>query len=415
MLRTTILLVLVLLSSVTGYAQPITFQKLIGGSSSTDYVADVLVTPDSGIVVLGGTGSYGAGNFDIYLVKLNKNGSVLWTKTYGGSKGDSPGRIAQTADSGFIIIGSSVSFNISLDDDLLLLKTNKVGDVQWSRVLTVSPQSIYGGSVIQTADGGFLVGGDILSTDKLLITKLDSTGATVWTKTYGEHNGHTDILQTADGGFMVLGDTFFNNSLPDNYLMKIDSLGNILWTRRYERRTGRSLIPTRDGGYLITGYGVMKSDSIGNIAWERYYWDLDAVQTIQVDSGYIVIGEPPITSSFTGIVVTRINQIGDVLWSKVYEANATGFAVSVVQALDGGFFIGGMNFNVLGDPGDIYVIKTDSSGESGCNTNVYHLTDTALVADTVSFSPPVNTTQDTFRLVTPTTLEHPHERQQSSY
>ena len=91
------LLLLLLISSTVAFAQPITFQKLIGGSGD-EYLCGALQTPDSGYILAGVTSSFGS--YDYYLVKLDKNGDMVWTKTYGGTGGDFDPSFTATSDGG---------------------------------------------------------------------------------------------------------------------------------------------------------------------------------------------------------------------------------------------------------------------------------------------------------------------------
>jgi hypothetical protein len=127
------------------------------GGTGEDYGNSVQQTSDSGYIVAGWTNSFGAGGHDIYLIKTNASGDTLWTRTYGGTGGDEGYSVQQTSDGGYIIAGYTGSFGAG-GWDVYLIKTNASGDTLWT--------STYGGayddwgySVGQTSDGGYIVAG----------------------------------------------------------------------------------------------------------------------------------------------------------------------------------------------------------------------------------------------------------------
>ncbi|MBL4736180.1 MAG: hypothetical protein JKY18_12740, partial [Flavobacteriales bacterium] len=175
------------------------------GGSDYDFGSDVQQTPDGGYIVLGSTRSFGAGSDDIYLIKTNAAGDLLWTRTYGGAPNDGGGTIRVTADSGFIIAGSTSSFGAG-SYDAFLLKTDSLGTIDWSKTYGGVEADSWG-SVEQTSDGGYILGGShgVGAFDsECLAMKTDMNGDTLWTKAYRIHNrgGITSMQSTADGGYI---------------------------------------------------------------------------------------------------------------------------------------------------------------------------------------------------------------------
>jgi hypothetical protein len=175
------------------------------GGSNWDDANSVQQTADGGYVVAGWTQSFGVGTptyANMYLVKTNSQGDTLWTRTYGGSDYDFAYPVQQTADGGYIVAGFTWSFGAGLCD-LYLVKTNSQGYVQWT--------STYGGSdydearsAQQTADGGYIVAGTTISFGAgggdFYLVKTDSQGDTLWTRTYGGSSWDEaySVQQTAD-------------------------------------------------------------------------------------------------------------------------------------------------------------------------------------------------------------------------
>jgi hypothetical protein len=181
--------------------------------------------------VSGGTRSFGAGDWDLLLLKLDSSGNIVWKKAIGGSNKESLSA-QPTSDGGFIVWGSIYPFGAG-DYELAVLKLNSSGSIVWQKTFGGSgEESAY--SVQETSDGGFIVGGSTLSFGAggwdTLFLKLDSSGNIVWKKTFGGSGvdrAHR-IQKTSDGGFIAVGwTTSFGVGGNDLLLLKLDANGNI--------------------------------------------------------------------------------------------------------------------------------------------------------------------------------------------
>ena len=252
-------LMMLLFAGVTVYAQA-TFQKSIGGSAE-DYATNLSPTSDNGFILLGTTASFGAGGDDIYLIKLNANGDTMWTKTYGGTNDEYGSSVKQTTDGGYIISGDTKSFGVAIKD-AYLIKTDMNGNVLWSKTFG-SSGSDYGNTVLQTTDGGYIVAGTTETIGSgnydVYLIRTNSVGDTLWTKSYGgslEDDGNF-IQQTSDGGFILVGTTIsFGSGGYDIYVIKIDQSGDTTWTKTYGGIMddyGFSVKQITGGDYIVTG------------------------------------------------------------------------------------------------------------------------------------------------------------------
>ena len=160
----------------TSFAQQ-SWIRIFGGTYQ-DVGYSVQKTSDGGYTVAGYTRSFGAGGYDVYIVKTDSSGDTIWTRTYGGVGEDYGYSIQQTMDGGYIITGYTNSFGVGWDD-VYLIKTDSTGDTLWTRT--------FGGvywdvaiSIQQTTDGGYIVAGyaesfGAIDGDVCLI-KTDSNG-----------------------------------------------------------------------------------------------------------------------------------------------------------------------------------------------------------------------------------------------
>jgi len=232
------------------------------GGSDSDVAFSIQQTTDGGYIVAGYSMSFGAGGMDFYLIKTDASGDSLWSRTYGGSGNDWGASVQQTADGGYIVAGRTDSFGAGSNDSYLV-KTDAAGDTLWTRTYGgTGSENAY--SVQQTTDEAYILGGWTNSFGSggfdLYLVKTDVSGDTVWTRTYGGSNDDygTSVLETADGGYILAGySNSFGAGEQDFYLVKTDENGHALWTRTYgggRDDAAYSIQQTTDGGYIVAGY-----------------------------------------------------------------------------------------------------------------------------------------------------------------
>ncbi len=269
-----LILLLVLFSFGNLMMAQIKFRKVIG-STGYDYGVSAQQTLDSGYVVLGTTSSFGAGNTDIYLVKTDSMGIPTGQQTFGGINIDRGSCVRQTADSGFVISGYTNSFGAG-GYDVYLIKLNKLYQVQWTKTYGGIDWD-FGNCVEQTSDGGYIVCGETFSygngDEDYYIVKTDANGDTLWTKTYGGINQDVakSIIETSDGlGYLVTGTSKSNGDDDgDFFSIKLDLTGDSLWSNKYGGAAAdfsNDVVESMYGGYLLAGetksIGAGNSDAI---------------------------------------------------------------------------------------------------------------------------------------------------------
>jgi hypothetical protein len=291
-------------------AQPATLWEKTYGGTGYDCGHSVAQTADGGYIVGGSTGSFGAGYRDVYLIRTDASGDLLWTKTYGGTGYDCGHSVAQTADGGYIVAGWTPSW-VTGDFDVYLIRTDANGNALWEKTYGTMYYD-YGYSVSQTADGGFIVAGWTSSwEDDVCLIRTDANGNALWEKTYGGTDGDCghSVAQTADSGYIVAGDTrSFGAGGGDVYLIRTDANGNALWEKTYggtDGDCGHSVAQTADSGYIVAGdtrsFGagggdvyLIRTDANGNALWEKTYggtyWDNGNSVAQTADGGFIVAG-----------------------------------------------------------------------------------------------------------------------------
>ncbi len=311
---------------------------------------------------------------------------TIWTKTIGGISGDWGFSVQQTTDKGYIITGRTVSFG-SGNADVWLIKTDSSGDTLWTKTFGGNAND-EGYSVRQTSEGGYILTGytgsySVGGVDVFLI-RTDDFGNTLWTKTFGGNEGGgvgRSIEETTDNGFIIVGRTSFGAGGNDVWLIKTNASGDTIWTKTFGGRgsdEGNSIQQTTDGGYIITGYTtsfgtglfniwLIKTDVLGNTLWIKTYdgsddtWGQSVQQT--TDGGFIIAGTIFQNSIANyDIFLIKTDATGDTLWTRSYGGILDAYGESGQQTTDGGYIIiGRIEYY---DNKDIWLIKTDAFGDT---------------------------------------------------
>ena len=359
-----------------------TFTVRYGGDGD-DRAYDVLQLSDGGYVFVGETESSGSGQLDLWAVRTDSLGNVLWGVTAGGGYDDCGYSIAPSSDGGFVVAGKTASFGSGYDD-VFIVKLSSDGQILWERV--------YGGesydearSIKALPDGGYIVAGRTKSFGAgyydVYVLRLDENGDTLWTRTFGGDNNDEAycVEPTDDGGYVVAGKTASIGSPGSNVLLlKISSSGVGEWMEAYGNINwdeGYSVAQTEDEGFLVAGKTLssetgsfdiylVRTDSEGDSLWARTIgesgddeaWCLRSIG----EGNYILTGASRAGEDFQ-VVLYRLDSAGNTVWSRDYGGPLDDGGFSVVETADGGFIIAGKSArNGGGD--DAYLVKTDPEG-----------------------------------------------------
>ena len=326
---------------------------------------------------------------------------IQWEKSLGGSKGDQSNDIQQTADGGYIMIGTTTSVDGDISGalgasgtNIWVVKLNSKGAITWQEILGGTDND-NAASIRQTTDGGYVLAATSSSTDgnvtgnhggsDFWVAKLSNTGALQWQKSLGgtSEDYAAAIRQTKDNGYVVTGftssidgDVTGNHGSYDYWVVKLDDTGAIKWQKTLggtndDRAT--SIEQTLDTGYIIAGYTnsmdgdatsyhgtpgtysdywVVKINKTGTLQWQKNYGGEDYDYAFSVkqtnDGGYAVAG---FASSNYGDVKTsygdgdmwllKLNDTGAISWQKTYGGSNTDYATSLQQTFDGGYALSG--------------------------------------------------------------------------
>lgn len=337
------------------------FQKVFQSSPFDEEGQDVLPTADGGYLITGYTTNNTINDCDILVIKADALGNELWRKTYGGAKPDFPYHMLATADGNFFLAGYSYSYGGG-DMDILLMKIDPAGTLLWTKTYGGNGNDM-GRDIIQTADGNYMIIGSSnspgLGDQNANLIKIDPSGTILWSKLYGgtSNDYGNCVKQTSDGGYIMIGQTFsFGSPGGDAYLVKLNSNGDTTWTKQFGgtlNDEGYYITVATDGGYVFlvrdssnVGQDIdirmIKTDANGTIVWNKVYGGnkKDTPKMVQntSDGGYII---GAISRSFGWINpdmwILKCNSMGDTTWTRHYGGSQNEHCYVVREILDGSY------------------------------------------------------------------------------
>jgi PQQ-like domain len=246
------------------------WQKTLDRPESSD-AAIKLQTASQGGYVLTGYTNFTGNLSDIWIIRLDSQGRVIWQYTYGGPTFDVLSTIKETPDRGWIVVGyTKLGGTETIRGWIFKLKST--GEIEWQKAFGGN-QDTYGMDVVITADGGFAVAGMTFDDDDTngFLIRLSKNGNVIWQKMYGGV-GYEQVIAletTTENNFVLGGDTGSFAHGADAFLLSIDLQGEILWQNVYGITDGRSLFlsldKTKDSGYMA--FGDISQQQIGQNFW----------------------------------------------------------------------------------------------------------------------------------------------------
>lgn len=358
------------------------------GGTGYDYVYSINPTSDDGSILAGSTISEGAGSYDVIVAKLATDGSVDWQKIYGGTGYEYAKSVQETNDGGYMVAGYTTS--IGTGGDVWLLKLNSDGSVNW--------QKTYGGtgldtvrSMMELSGGGYIVAGETDSFGSgsfdAWVLKLNSNGTVAWQKAVGNTGNEYahSVRETADGGYIVAGETNSSGAGgSDFFILKFTSAGILSWQKTYGGTafdSAYSIQETADGGYIVAGYTfsfgaggndflILKLTSTGAISWQKTFGGIGNEETQSVvetiDGGFVIAGSTNGSMAGAGgeeMLALKLSSAGAMLWQKTYGASGDDHGTAMAERLSGDLLLAGHTSAFGAGLTDIMALSLDSSGE----------------------------------------------------
>ncbi|MDQ3100973.1 MAG: T9SS type A sorting domain-containing protein [Bacteroidota bacterium] len=270
---------------------------------------------------------------------------IEWQRNLGGSLDDIAASIQQTSDGGYILCGTTYSNNGDVsghhgNEDIWIVKLDLEGEIVWQRCLGGS-QGENGDQILELTDGGYLVLGGTSSNDgdvtgnygmiDFWLARLDSDGTLIWQHCFGGslNDSPNDIKATPDGGFIIAGssrssdgDVTSNAGITDYWVLKLDADLDIEWQRSYGG-TGVdevfAIALTSDGGYILNGFTSSNDGDVSGAFGMEDYW------------------------------VVKLNAVGNIQWQRPCGGSSSDFSRGVMELSDGSFMATGSSLSTDGD------------------------------------------------------------------
>lgn len=380
------------------------FVKFYGGIKKQEG-NDIKQTSDGGFILVGTTTSFGNGGSDIYLVKVDVFGNEEWSYAYGGPGNDSGKSIELTDDGGYIIAGDYGQSNNTTD--IYMLKVNATGAIVFEYTFgnNRSDTDEYGNEIQKTLDGGFIIVGSTSNPDGVkngpidfYLVKTDNNGILEWQRTRGFENSiemGNSIVQIDQQNYIVIGTA--SNARENNnqggktiFAYKINANGDNIGNRFYGglgddignkiRKTdvGYAIIGTSSSNFGNGGGGediivIQLDENLNQFSTLTYGGSNDdqGLSIIQLqEGGLAMIGA---TTSYSNgstnsdILFLKTDFSGDVLaeWEAIprtFGGEGVDVGNALIQTQDGFAIIATSTFFEATDNSVLNLIKTNEDG-----------------------------------------------------
>jgi uncharacterized delta-60 repeat protein len=312
------------------------------GGSSADGFQAMQQTSDGGFVLAGYTFSFGHSYANGYLVRTDAAGNLIWSNVYGGAGWEYLLAVAETADGGFVAAGYTTSTGAG-GMDMYLLRVDAQGNLLWERTFGGAGIDVAQGVAVDS-QGNLVLAGYTNSSgageNDVFIVKTDAEGNALWTQVHGgeESDAAMDVLVDSQGNYLVAGASgSFEAENRDVYVLKLSAEGNIFWEELYGHHGdylsyewGNDIIETSDGGYLVAGSSnaalggstgelmnmyLVRIDAQGNLLWEEFagrgqFYDYGNAVVELPGGDFLVVGTSKTRSNNNEIYVARISAEG---------------------------------------------------------------------------------------------------------
>ena len=311
---------------------------------NSDIIYDVEELSDISLVMVGSTGSYGAGNSDGFIMKTDVNGEYIWAKSYGDIGWEDFYQIEKDGNGGFYVLCGGYDFS---SYNAVVIRFDGTGILQWARTntnWTTANGESYGLAIKTVSSGGVILINTTGGPTAIDVFKFSDTGIQQWSSTYTPTPGGSGLnglsIAEIQSGDLVINYAFANvNTVAqslDNCILKLDASGNVIWNKSFGGTYSdypNSILISNDNNIVLGGY----SNSSGN-------GELDAN-------------------------IMKIDTSGSIIWSKNYGLVWSEYITDCIQGDNGEFVLTGQQWSegYDYDSSKVYLLKTDAMGITSCN------------------------------------------------
>jgi hypothetical protein len=387
------------------------------GGQKEDIGYDILQCSDGGYILCGSTKSFGNGNLDIYVLKLNGLGHVEWMKTYGWEHDDLVRSVVEI-NGDFLILGDAWDFGYSRLD-MYLIKIDAMGNKLWDKQYGTNSKDT-GYDILVLDDGTIALLGYSRKADPagdIFIVKVDNEGNEIWRNNYGTtyDDYGIEIIQNTEGNLLIIGteggfyddvySTYFNRHDADISLLCIDTDGNELWNKVYGGEGhdfGYSVLQDDDGIYICgstqsEGNGsfdmtLIKTDISGNKEWSKTYggseYEYGISMAENTEQDLYIFGT---TKSFgknhsADYYLLKTDKHGTEIWNLTVGGDLIDIGFKVCATADSGAIVIGKSNSFGNGYFDVFVVKVD---KNGIIQNIINGIDSIYISDVQVYPNPI--------------------------
>jgi len=336
-----------------------------------------------GYIMVGYTKSFNSSGENIYVVKTNLEGQLIWQKTYGGMGDDNGWSIKQTHDNSYIIVGFSNSFGNG-DWNIFAIKIDQNGNEIWSKNYGGAKDE-YAWDLVVTSDNSYTIIGQTNDTENgettSMCVRIDSVGNIIWkNQLHGfAMNRAFSIVEEENKSFLFTGLISAGKDNLDGFVAEVTSQGNLEWIKTYggdQNDLGHSIKVGEDSHFLMFGYSksygtsnnspwLVKINSKGEEVWNYTYGSHSEERIvggfITTDNSCILLGYV-IKESDQGanwdILLLKVDTMGNLDWLKTYggkQNEESGQNLLISET--GDIIFTGRTFSEGMGNGDLFLIK----------------------------------------------------------
>lgn len=303
------------------------------GGSKLDRGVHISPAGEDGYLIVGYSNDTAAGDEDVYLIRIDGLGKVIWERRY-PAPGNQNGWHGGLVPGGNYYIAGTSAASSDEGNNLFLMEIDSAGEMKWRREYEAGGDD-WGWSAVRLRSEGYVMVGDSVSKETeskdAVVIRVDDSGELIWLRTFGGPGDQRlfSVVEGPDGSIYSIGLTNGEgNGEEDTLLLKVSPDGNLLWRKTF------------GGSALDIGHGIILKD--------------DALFITGYTANYGADGHDPL--------LLKVTFEGELVWSKVYKMAGTDHAISGCATSDGGFAMTGFS-QASGDlPPVPMVIKLDESG-----------------------------------------------------
>ncbi len=351
------------------------------GGAEKDWAYGLTATKDGGLCTAGRTASQGVGLEDAWLVRMAGDGRMLWNKTFGGAAIDRGRGIVELADRGLVVAGATESSGAG-EFDVWVFKVDADGELLWDRQFGGAATD-WASALVATHDGGVAVAAYTQDESEgpydFWVLKLDGAGALQWQRRFGgkQTDWSNAITATADNGLVVAGHTESSGAGgADFWVLKLGADGELLWQRTFGGKKtdyASAVATTRGGDLLVAGMTlsagaglfdgrIVRLTDSGDVIWDKTFggagndWIRAIVQT--QDGNYTVAGYTDSQGAGQNDVwLFKLAPDGTLLWERTYGDTGNEWARALAELPDGALALAGDTYSMGAGAADVLVLK----------------------------------------------------------